>query len=108
MILSGTASHDGRLVAAFQATSLALNDDRRISDVFTLSGVPVVGGAVTDTFTLELFVNTALDASAFHKGKYDFPAGSRAPELSHRWHKDAAYCRNKEQRKNVPPVSTAR
>ena len=66
MILSGTASHDGRLVAAFQATSLALNDDRRISDVFTLSGVPLLlDGSAKDTFTLELFVNTPLDASAF-------------------------------------------
>ena len=53
-ILAGTATGTSRITAAFEASSLALNDAMRISDVITLSGVPLIGGSATDTFTLQL------------------------------------------------------
>ena len=65
VILSGTASQDGNIISGFNDASDALNDNLRISDVFTLSGVPVVEGSKTDTFTLELFSFTPVDNSAF-------------------------------------------
>jgi hypothetical protein len=53
-ILSGTTSSAASLVASFSATSSATDDEIRQSDVFTLSGVPVVSGSETDIFVLEL------------------------------------------------------
>jgi len=65
-ILSGTASSDGNISFEFNDASDALNDDLRISDVFTLSGVPaLLDGSAKVTFTLELFSLTPLDNSAF-------------------------------------------
>lgn len=63
-ILSGTASAGGALVADFQTTSSALNDEIRLSDVFRLSGVPVVIGLETDQFTLQLSI-ASVTASNF-------------------------------------------
>lgn len=54
-ILSGTTSSTASLVVSFSSTSSATNDvGVRESDVFTLSGVPVISGSETDIFVLEL------------------------------------------------------
>lgn len=64
-ILSGTASSDGSIVSEFHDISIAHNDGIRISDVFSLSGVPVISGLERDAFTLELFSLTPVDDSSF-------------------------------------------
>jgi autotransporter-associated beta strand protein len=66
VILSGIASQDGMITVDFDVSAAASNDGRRISDVFTLSGVPsLLEGTAKVTFTLELTVSEPLDNSAF-------------------------------------------
>jgi len=65
MILSGTASATSRIIADFDTASSATNDDARISDVFTLSGVPVVSGSATDIFTLQLSATSVSLSTAY-------------------------------------------
>ncbi len=55
-ILDGTTSSVATLQSSFAGFSLASNDVVRLSDVFSLSGVPVIDGLTgeTDTFVLQL------------------------------------------------------
>jgi len=61
-ILSGTASAATRLASSFSGSSSALNDETRFSDVYALSGVPVVS-MLTDVFMLQLAVSSVSAAS---------------------------------------------
>lgn len=64
-LLDGTTSAVATLQSSFAATSGALNDTIRLSNVFTLSGVPVVNMPTgqTDTFVLQLTVSTVTGSS---------------------------------------------
>lgn len=55
-LLDGTTSNVATLESSFAGVSLASNDEIRLSDVFSLSGVPVINGLTgqTDTFVLQL------------------------------------------------------
>jgi autotransporter-associated beta strand protein/T5SS/PEP-CTERM-associated repeat protein len=65
-ILAGTTSAVATISATFAATSLASNDVIRLSDVYGLSGVPIinVGTGETDMFVLQLQV-VDVSASSF-------------------------------------------
>jgi len=57
-LLNGTTSAGATITSGFAATSSALNDEIRLSDVFHFSGVPVIGpGGATDIFVLQLSVS---------------------------------------------------
>ena len=57
-ILDGTASSVASLQSNFAGISLASNDRVRLSDVFSISGVPVIDGVTgeRDTFVLQLHI----------------------------------------------------
>ncbi len=60
-LLDGVASSSSTVQSSFTNTGLAYNDDMRVSDVYTLSGIPVLDSdtGMTDTFVLQLALPAA-------------------------------------------------
>jgi len=62
-ILAGTTNTGATLQASFSSNSSASNDSLRTSDVFHLSGVPIVSGQTTVLFVLDLSMTSVAPGS---------------------------------------------